>query len=249
MGLLEGKVALVTGTNRGIGRCIAESFAREGATIYAHARKATQEFEEFITKIAEENGVDVLPIYFDCLDEEAAKSGMKAMLKGTGGIDVLVNNAGMPAAGTLRMTSMDALRESFQVNFFTPVLLMQLAASKMMRQKSGSIVNIASMGGIEARPGYLPYGSPKAALIWATRSVARELGAFNVRANAVAPGMTATDMGGAYKTADELAAVMGDVALGRMAEPEEIADVVLFLASDKSSYVTGEVLRVNGGRA
>ena len=119
----------------------------------------------------------------------------------------------------------------------------------MIRQKSGgSIINFGSAGGIEANPGYLSYGSSKAAIMWATRCISKELGQYGIRVNAVSPGMTKTDMGGAFKTEEELNAVIERTGLKRLGEPHEIAEAVLFLASDRSSFITGEILQVDGGR-
>ena len=124
---------------------------------------------------------------------------------------------------------------------------MQLVSRYMMRQKSGVIINMASVGGIETNPGYLAYGSSKAALIWATKCVAKELGTYGVRVNAVAPGMTNTSMGN-YKSEEDLHKVIDATSLKRMADPEEIAKGIVYLASDDASFVTGHILVIDGGR-
>ena len=246
--LLQDKTAIVTGARRGIGKAVTEILAKEGASVFACARTIDESFEHWAAELSENYSVRVIPVYFDVTDEDAVKKGIKSIYSQCDRIDILVNNAGVAAAGTLRMTSLEKLRQTFDVNFFAAIQIMQLVSGKMMRQKSGSIINIASAGGIEAQQGYLAYGSSKAALIWATKSISKELGNFNIRVNAVAPGQTKTDMGGVFKTKEEMEATMRRTALHRMAEPSEIANAVLFLASDLSSYVTGEILLADGGR-
>jgi len=145
------------------------------------------------------------------------------------------------------MTPVQKLREVFEVNYFSQILMMQLVGKLMVRQRSGAIVNVVSVGGIETNPGYLAYGSSKAALIWATKSASKELAAFGIRVNGVAPGLTKTAMG-MYKTREELDKVIARSSLRRMAEPSEIVDAIEFLASDRASFVTGTILNVDGGR-
>jgi len=190
----------------------------------------------------------IRPVYFDLADEGQVKEGLKTILKEKRAVDVLANVAGVAHGGALSMTSIGKLKEVFDVNFFSQVLVMQLVARQMMRQKSGSIINLASVGGIEANPGYLAYGSSKAALIWTTRSLAKELAPFNIRVNAVAPGLTETRMGH-YRKEDEVEKVLERTPLRRMAQPREVAEAVVYLASDMASYVTGHVLVVDGGRS
>lgn len=246
--LLDGKNAIVTGARRGIGRAVVEVLAENGANIWACAREQDEAFEADMAGLAGRCGPWVRPVYFDLADEGQTKEGVKSILKEKLAVDVLVNVAGVAHGGLLSMTPMSKLKEVFEVNFFAQVLVMQLVSKQMMRQKSGSIINLASVGGIEANPGYLAYGSSKAALIWTTRSVAKELAPFQIRVNAVAPGLTETRMGN-YREEEELEKVLARTPMRRMARPSEIADAVLYLASDMSSYVTGHVLVVDGGRS
>ena len=185
--------------------------------------------------------------FFDLSEEEAIKEGIKSIITEKKPIDIVVNNAGVAYGGLLQMTTMETLKDVYQVNYFAPVQITQMVSRVMMKQRSGSIINVASVGGIEAEPGYLAYGSSKASLIWTTRMLANELGDYGIRVNAVAPGTTDTKMGH-FKNEEALQNVLGRTSLGRMAKPEEIAEGVWFLASDASAYITGDVLKIDGGR-
>ena len=244
---LAGKNAIITGANGGIGKELVRQFAKEGANIWACARKSSDEFEQYIQKMSQEYNVWVKPVYYDLENEEEIISELKKIIAEKKSIDILVNNAGVAYGGLMQMTSMDKLKEVFQVNYFAPIMIIQLISRIMQRQKSGNIINIASVGGIETNPGYLAYGSSKASLIWATKTIAKELGMYNIRVNAVAPGLTDTSMG-SYKSEEELAKTIDRTGLKRMARTEEIASAVIFLASDDASYITGEIMQVDGGR-
>ena len=244
---LRDKNVVITGSNRGLGRASVEAFAAEGANVWACARKPSEEFERDMAGVAERCGVWIEPVYFDLTDAAAVKAGVMRIAAEKRNVDILVNNAGVPYGGLMMTTPIDKLREVFEVNYFSQIRMMQMVGKLMMRQKSGAIVNIASVGGIETTPGYLAYGSSKAALIWATKTVAKELAPFGIRVNAVAPGLTKTDMGG-YKSEAELEKTIARTALKRMAEPQEIVNGILYLASDEASFVTGTVLQIDGGR-
>lgn len=246
--MLKNKNAIITGSNRGLGKAIVEEFAKNGANIYACARKQNDEFEKYLKNLAEKYQVWIKPIYFDLSDEIEIRDSLKTIIRtDKQTIDILVNNAGMPYGGLLMMTPIHKLKEVFEVNYFAQIYLMQLVSKAMIKQKSGNVINIASVGGIETNIGYLAYGSSKAALIWATKSISKELAPYNIRVNAVAPGLTKTEMG-LYKNKEELAKTINRTSMNRMGEPIEIANAVLFLASDDSSFITGHILSVDGGR-
>ncbi len=244
---LREKNAVITGANRGIGRAIVEKFAKEGACIWACARKYSEPFEKDMSKLSEQYGVWIRPVYFDLRIEKEINDGWKQIISEKKTIDILVNNAGIASGSLLTMTSMDTLKEVFEVNFFSQVRMIQVAARKMMRQKSGCIINMTSVGGMEHRPGYLAYGSSKAALIWVTRMAAKELGCYGIRVNGIAPAMVDTDMGH-FRKETEMQKIIADTPLRRLIRPSEVADAAVFLASENASFITGEILRVDGGR-
>lgn len=241
------KTVIITGANRGIGRTCVKAFAEHGYDIWACARKPSEAFEADMAEEAARTGASVMPVYFDLLSEEEVQSGIKAILSEKRDVDVLLNCAGIPYNGLLTMTPMDKLREVYQVNVFAQVQIMQLIARRMMRQKRGCIINLCSVGGIEAQPGYLAYGSSKAAIIWITRCASRELGAYNVRVNGIAPGLIDTDMGG-FKSEAERDKVLERTSLGRMGRPEEVAAAAMYLASEDAAFMTGHIMVLDGGR-
>lgn len=241
------KNAVITGTGRGIGRTLLEAFAQNGYNVWACARARTDKFEEDLVDVRKKTGRDIVPVYFDLSDEAAVKEGMKQILSEKKDIDVLVNNAGTAHGGLLAMTPIDTLRSVYEVNVFAQVLLMQMAARRMMRQGSGCIINMCSVGGIEAEPGYLAYGSSKAALAWITRSVSKELGRYGIRVNGIAPGLVDTDMGH-YKSEEEQKKVLERTSIGRMGTPDEVAKAALYLASEDAAFMTGHILVLDGGR-
>lgn len=245
---LQGKNAIVTGSNRGIGLATVKRFVQEGCNVWACARKQNEKFEKEIQVLSEQYHVWIKPVYFELSDETEIKEGLKSIMAEKLPIDILVNNAGIPFGGLMMMTPVSKLKEVFEINYFSQIQITQLVVRIMMRQKSGSIINMASVGGIETEPGYLAYGSSKAALIWATKCMAKELGPHGIRINAVAPGLTQTSMGN-YKNEEELNKVINRTSLHRMAEPDEICQAITYLASDESSFVTGHVLVVDGGRS
>lgn len=247
MRLLEGKNIIVTGSNRGIGKKIVEKAAQNGANIWACARTKNTEFEFELKNIADKYQVWIKPVYFNLLNVEDIEKGIKSILNEKKNIDVLINNAGIAYKGTLNMTSMERFRETFQVNLFAALEIIQLVSKQMIRNKRGSIVNVASVSGLENYGGNISYGSSKAALIWATKEISKELVMFGIRVNSVSPGTVRTDMN-QVRSEKQMMSVLERTGLKRMAEPEEIAEAIMFLASDKSTYITGHNLVVDGGR-
>lgn len=244
--LLQSKTAVITGCNRGIGKALLEVFAENGADIFACVRKETDEFTEIKENLESKKGVTITPVYFDFAGSEEVKAGIKAIISFKKQIDILVNNAGVATGSVFHMTSLQNMKQEFEINFFSQILFTQGISRYMSRFRSGSIINIASVAGLRGDAGTTSYGSSKAALMFATKTIATELGVMNIRVNAIAPSLTMTDM---FDQTDEKSRnkLIESSALKRPAEVVEIANVALFLASDLSSYVTGQLLRVDGG--
>ena len=239
--------AIITGANRGIGKKIVERFADEGyENIWACARKYNELFESEINKIAQEKNINIYPIYFDIANEEEMKDAVKKIRSDKKQIDVLVNAAGVLNTDMFFMTAISKMKEVFDVNFFGTVAFTQYILKLMMRQKTGSIINIASIAGLDANPTNCTYGSSKAALISFSRILASEVAEYGIRVNAIAPGPTDTDMG--LQVKEKIGEnLLSNCAMNRFAKTEEIADLVAFLASDKSSFINGQVIRIDGG--
>ncbi len=244
--LLHNKVAIITGANRGIGKSIVETFAENGATIIACVRTLSPDTELWMKSVEERFNVPVTPVLVDLSDDESVKDLVKKIILISKKVDILVNNAGIASGALFQMTTISELRKVFEINFFSQIVISQGISRIMSRNKSGSIINLASTSAFIADPGTLAYGSSKSAFARATKSMATELGPMGIRVNALAPSVTKTDMFD-QMSADARDSLIESSALKRCAEPQDIANVALFLASDLSLYVTGQVIRVDGG--
>lgn len=245
--MLKGKKTIITGANRGIGFATVETFARNGASIWACARTQSDEYEKRLKGLAEKYDVTINPVYFDVTNGEAVKGAVKEIGKEARTIDILVNNAGVSIEKLFSMTSMDVMLNTMELNFLSQIQLSQMVSRYMIKQRDGSIINIASVAGIERERGGIAYGSSKAAVIFSTKTMALELGQYGVRVNCVSPGFIATDMW-SNRNNDVKDKIMEETPLGRQGKPEEVANVILFLASGMSSYITGQNIVVDGGR-
>lgn len=244
--MLTGKNAIVTGARRGIGRATVEVFAENGANVWACARKPDEAFEVDMAHLAEEHGVWIEPVYFEMTDETQMKQAVRQIQKAKKTVDILVNNAGEALYDNFTTMPEANLRRMLECNYISPLLFTQFIVRLMARVKSGSIVFLSSVSGLRAETGNTAYGGGKAAIAHATGILSRELAGLGIRVNAVAPGMVDTAMKDqADRTYWERMAE--GIAMKRLARPEEIANVIAFLASDLASYMTGQVIRVDGG--
>jgi len=246
--LLKEKNALITGCNRGIGKATLEVFASQGANIWAHVRKVTPMFEAYAVDLAKKYGVEIWPIGFDLADHEAIKTGIKEILSRKIPVDILVNNAGIVSENHLfQMTPMEQIRHVMEINYVSPMFLTQLISRSMARKKQGSIVFLSSIAGLDGDPAQLEYSASKAALVGAIKKLSREFAPCGIRVNGVAPGLIETDMG-KMMSEEMTRQTLNAVVMKRLGKPEEVANVILFLASGLSSFMTGQIIRVDGGR-
>ena len=233
---LEGKTALVTGASKGIGKAIAEELARAGASVVVGYRSGKDEAEELAAAIGGR------AVQADVSSPEDAKR----LVEEAGGVDVLVNNAGLTRDGLLARMPDDDWRTVIDTNLSAVFYTCRAVARPMMKRKGGAIVNISSVVGVHGNWGQTNYAASKAGIIGFTKSLARELGSRNIRANVVAPGYVKTALTDVLPE-EATKAMVEHTPLGRVAEPHEIAGAVRFLASDQASFITGEVLLVDGG--
>lgn len=244
--LLRGKTAIITGSNRGIGRSILENFAQNKATIFAHSRRKTPEFERCLAQLSQQYNVQIYPLYFDLIDMEDIKKSISFIHSTKLNIDILVNNAGITLNKLFLMTTLNEVQEQVDINFKAMFLFSQYVCKFMHKHKKGSIINISSISAMGGDCGRSLYGATKAAVSSLTKTMAEELGTHSIRVNAVAPGFIDTDMM-QYMTKDVINTNLNLSKLKRMGTPQEVANVVTFLASDLSSYITGQIINVDGG--
>lgn len=240
--MLKNKVAVITGASQGIGRAIALKFLAEGAVVFGVARTP-----DSMMDIAKSHP-DFHPLYFDVADSSAAKNALMGIKKEYGKIDILVNNAAVVFNKKMGMIVRDELETMFRINVFATIELSQLVARLMARSGGGSIVNIASVTGVLGSPGQTAYSATKGAVIAFTKSAAKELAPQGIRVNAVAPGIVKTERFEELyaDSGDKIDTRIGRIALGRLGDPEDVANAVAFLASDQSSYISGQILGVDG---
>ncbi len=243
--MLEGKVAVVTGASGGIGRAIALAFGKAGASVAVHYNGNEAKAAAVKAEIEEAGGKAEI---FRCnvADFDACSDFIKSVVKTFGKIDILVNNAGITRDGLVMGMSEEDFDAVIDTNLKGSFNCIRFASRQMMRKKYGRIINITSVSGVAGNAGQANYSASKAGLIGLTKSVAKELASRNITANAIAPGFVKTEMTDVLS--DEVKeTAMKQIPLGRFAEPEDIANAAVFLASDMASYITGQVLLVDGG--
>lgn len=242
----EGKNVVITGCNRGIGKVMMEEFAKEGANLIACTRKLTPEIESWYAEIRSTYGVQVYPVTVDMGSEESVQAAVKAIFALKIPVHVLVNNAGVAVFDGLMKMQYATMENVFRVNYFGPMMLIKGLIMPMMKANGASIINMASVAGMDGTVGNCAYGASKASLILATKTLSKELAKAKIRVNAIAPSIVETEMSAGIDEAvraDQLA----NTAISRPAQAEEIAKVALFLGSNEASYVNGQIIRVDGG--
>ena len=245
MKLLEGKVAVITGAARGIGKAVALKFAQEGANIAFTDLKYDENMQKTEEEIAA-FGVKVKGYASNAANFEDTHKVVESIMADFGRIDVLVNNAGITRDTLMLRMTEEQWDMVLNINLKSAFNFIHAISPIMMKQRGGSIINMSSVVGVSGNAGQCNYSASKAGLIGLTMSYAKEMGARGIRCNAIAPGFITTDMTDKLNDATKQA-IISSVSLGRMGEVEEIANVALFLASDMSSYVTGEVVKATGG--
>lgn len=245
--MLQNKRIVVTGASSGIGLAITKSLIEAGANVIAVVRNINSDKMKSLNHVKKkhENGLKIIAINLE--SEEEVKNKTIKLIKDFDDIFGLVNNAGQIFNGLVQMTSRGIFSKMLDINFFAPLTITQIILKKMIKNREGSIVNISSTSSQDCNVGRAAYSSSKIALEAMTKTLAYELGRYNIRANCVLPGLTNTKLMKENTNEKVISDVLKNIALGRIAEPEEIANLVSFLCSSKASYITGQSIRVDGG--
>ena len=243
--MLEEKIAVVTGASRGIGRAIAKELALKGAFVIVNYNGSKQAADETVNEITQAGGKAV-GVQCNVADAAECEAFINNIISEYGRIDILVNNAGIVRDNLLMRISEKDFDAVIDTNLKGTFHTMRLVARPMLRQKSGRIINISSVSGVTGNAGQANYSASKAGIIGLTKSAARELASRNINVNAIAPGFVDTDM--TITLSDKVKeGAKGQIPLGRFGKPEEIAELALFLSSEKSDYITGQVINIDGG--
>lgn len=246
MKLLENKVALITGASRGIGAGVAKSLAAQGADVVINYSSNKQKAEDLANEIKSEYGVRAITLGFNVAEESEVDAAVTQVVKDLGGLHILVNNAGIAIDGLLMRAKYEDIQKTLQVNLVGSILCAKAVLKPMMKARWGRIINMSSVIGEMGNAGQSIYAASKAGLIGFTKSLAKEVGSRSITVNAITPGFIKTDMT-SEMTEEQVKSLLETTSLGRLGDVEDISNTVLYLASDWSSYVTGQVIAVNGG--
>lgn len=245
--MLSGKNIVITGTLQGIGKATLDYCAHNGANVWACAQRQTEEFETFCQQLATSCKVWIKPVYFDLLNSDEIKAAVKSIQSDKQPVDGLVNIAGMAKDAIFHMVSMETLKQVFEVNYFSQILFSQYITKLMLRNPNpSSVVFVSSISALDGNSGQLAYGSSKAALIGAMKTMSKELASKGIRVNAIAPGVIDTDMNKIVPQ-EVIEAKINKMDIKRMGQPSEVASTIAFLVSDLSRHITGQVIRIDGG--
>ena len=245
--MLKNKNIVLTGANRGIGNAILEKLAENHANVWCLVRGVNETFIKQIQELMDRYGIWIKIVIVDLGAEESIKDAVRCVNMDKEPIDALVNNAGMNYRGTFLMTDRNVMEKLYAVNYFANIQLIQSFAKKMILRKAGNIINITSVSGFENNVGNFAYASTKAAMNWATQTMSRELAPYNIRVNGIAPGVVNTGINYGNEAMIERC-VIPRMNIKREGKVEEIAEGVIFLLSDKSSFISGQIIRIDGGR-
>lgn len=243
--MLQGKNVLVTGASRGIGKAIALELASQGANVAINYAGSEERAQAVVTEI-QNLGVNSFKVQADVSKEENVKAMIKEVIKQFGSLDILVNNAGVTKDNLLMRMKEEEFDQVIDINLKGVFLCTKAVTRHMMKQRSGKIINVASIVGVSGNPGQANYVAAKAGVIGMTKSVAQELASRNILVNAVAPGFISTDMTDAL-TQEQQEAILSRIPLAKLGTPKDVANVVRFLASDDANYMTGQTLHIDGG--
>lgn len=245
---LKNKNVIITGCNKGIGKSTLDSFAKYGANIFACVRSKDKKFDKYLLDLQKKYKIKIYILKLDLSKKSSVDDCINRIFKITNKIDILINNAGILFNSLFQMTSESQLQEMFQINYFSQVYFTQLISRKMARNKNGNIIFVSSTSGINGDYGRFAYSNSKAAIISLGKTLAKELSVYNIRVNTISPGLTKTDLMLSNTKKEILEAELKKVLLKRAANVSEISDVIIFLASDRSSYLNGQNIIVDGGK-
>ena len=245
--MMKNKTVLITGANRGIGLAIVEKFLKNECNIIACSRKDDEISLKKLNEISKKFPNKIKIYRFDLGKIDDVENACSKILAENNNIDVLINNAGQNHVALFLMTKIQKFKEIFEVNFFSQLVVTQKIIKNMIKNKTGSIINIASNAASEVDLGRAAYATSKASIITFTKILAKELGSYGIRVNSISPGLTNTDMMGEGISERIMTETISKIPFKRVAQPEEIANTCFFLASDLSSYITGENISVTGG--
>lgn len=240
------KTAIITGCNRGLGKAFMEAYTSNGYDVIAIVRNISSDFINIINEIQEKNGHSIIPICAELSDKTSIQTALNEITSMERPIDVLINNAAFNVCKPIFFMDYEEVENSFKINYMAPFLLMKEICGIMTRQGYGNIINISSIAGISTEPGGSAYDASKAALNSLTKSLAQEVATMGIRVNAIACSVIATDMYNNMKP-DVQKKILKRVAMKRPAEIREVTETALFLSSEKASYITGQIIRVDGG--
>ena len=245
---LNKKNIIVTGANRGIGAEVVKNLHKCGANVICCSRVENKELTDLNLEINKSNENNLYNFYFDFSDEDQITNVANNICSKFDQIDGLVNNAGINHVSLFLMDKIEDIKNVFQINFFSQLIFSKIIIKKMISKKQGSIIFLSSKAATDYVSGRLAYSASKSALINTTKILSKELGRYKIRVNAIAPGLIDTDMSKSQLNVDQINEVLKTIPLKRMGTPENVADLVTFLCSEKSSYINGQIIKVDGGQ-